>query len=70
MEMLIPCAKHWDGRSHYRAQLDDFIGAIQQRRAPFVTAESSLRALAVIEAAYGMRTPMAQPWLARMGASA
>jgi len=70
MEMLIPCAKQWDGRSHYRAQLDDFIDAIQQRRAPFVTAESSLRALAVIETAYGIRTPMAQPWMARIGASA
>jgi predicted dehydrogenase len=70
MEMLIPCARHWGGRSHYRAQLDDFIGAVQERRAPFVTAASSLRALAVIEAAYAIRTPMAQPWLARMGASA
>lgn len=69
MEMLIPCARHWDGRSHYRAQLDDFIGAIQERRAPFVTAESSLRALAVIEAAYAIRTPMAQPWMARIGVS-
>lgn len=70
MEMLIPCAKHWDAFSHYRAQLDDFIGAVQERRAPFVTAESSLRALAVIEAAYAIRTPMAQPWLARMRVSA
>jgi predicted dehydrogenase len=70
MEMQIACARHWDGHSHYRAQLDDFIGAVQERRAPFVTAESSLRTLAVIEAAYAMRTPMAQPWLARMGGSA
>jgi predicted dehydrogenase len=66
MEMQIPCAKRWDGRSHYRAQLDDFIGAIRARRAPFVSAESALRALAVIETAYARRTPMAQPWLARM----
>jgi predicted dehydrogenase len=70
MEMQIACAKHWDARSHYRAQLDDFIGAVQERRAPFVTAESSLRTLAVIEAAYAMRRPMAQPWLAWMGGSA
>lgn len=70
MKMQIPCAEHWDSRSHYRAQLDDFIDAVQQRRAPFVTAESSLRALAVIEDAYKMRTPLAQPWLARMEASA
>jgi predicted dehydrogenase len=65
MEMQIVCAKHWDGRSHYRAQLDDFIGAVRERRAPFVTAESALRALEVIESAYAMRTPMAQPWMAR-----
>lgn len=66
MEMRIRCAERWDARSHYRAQLADFVDAIRQRRAPFVTAESSLRALAVIEAAYARRTPMAQPWLARL----
>jgi predicted dehydrogenase len=65
-EMQIRCADHWDARSHYRAQLDDFIGAVRERRAPFVTAESALRALAVIEEAYAKRKPMAQPWLARM----
>ncbi len=69
-EMQIRCAEQWDARSHYRAQLDDFIGAVRDRRAPFVTAESSLRVLAVIEAAYAMRKPLAQPWLARMGATA
>ena len=69
MEMRIVCAGKWDQRSHYRAQLDDFIGAIRGRRAPFVTAESALRALAVIEEAYARRTPMAQPWLARTVAS-
>jgi predicted dehydrogenase len=66
MEMHIPCAMHWDARSHYRAQLDDFIGAVRERRTPFVSAESALRALAVIETAYARRTPMAQPWLACM----
>ncbi len=66
MEMQIVCAPKWDARSHYRAQLDDFIGAVRERRAPFVTAESALNALAVIETAYARRTPMAQPWLARM----
>ncbi len=65
-EMQIRCADRWDARSHYRAQLDDFIGANRERREPFVTAESALRALAVIEEAYAKRTPMAQPWLARM----
>ncbi len=70
MEMQIVCARHWDSHSHYRAQLDDFIGAVRERRAPFVTAESALQALAVIETAYARRTPMAQPWLARMEATA
>jgi predicted dehydrogenase len=65
-EMLIRCADRWDARSHYRAQLDDFIGAIDARRAPFVTAESVLNALGVVEAAYARRKSMAQPWLARM----
>lgn len=70
MTMQIECADHWDGRSHYRAQLDDFIGAVRERRAPFVTAASALEALAVIETAYARRTPMDQPWLARVGAPA
>lgn len=66
MEMRIVCARQWDGRSHYRAQLDDFIGAVRERRDPYVTAESALQALEVIESAYAMRTSMAQPWLERM----
>ena len=70
MEMQIRCADRWDARSHYRAQFADFLGAIRERRAPFVTAESALHALAVIEAAYARRTSMAQPWLARMRCSA
>lgn len=65
MEMQIRCADRWDARSHYRAQFADFQGACRERRAPFVTAESALRALAVVEAAYAQRTSMAQPWLAR-----
>ncbi len=70
MEMQIVCARHWDSHSHYRAQLDDFIGAVRERRAPYVTAESALQAMAVIETAYARRTAMAQPWLARMEAVA
>ena len=70
MEMQIVCAKSWDRLGHYRAQLDDFIGAVRERRMPFVSAESSLRALQVIETAYARRTPMEQPWLARIGARA
>jgi predicted dehydrogenase len=70
VEMQIRCAERWDARSHYRAQLADFIGAVCERREPFVTAESALRALAVIEAAYARRTSMPQPWLARLRPSA
>lgn len=70
MEMQIVCAASWDRLGHYRAQLDDFIGAVRERRMPFVSAESSLRALEVIETAYARRTPMPQPWLARMEARA
>ena len=66
MRMQIACADRWDSHSHYRAQLDDFIGAIRERRAPFVTAESALQALSVIETAYARRTAMPQSWLARM----
>jgi predicted dehydrogenase len=65
VKMQITCAERWDSRSHYRAQLADFTGAIRERRAPFVTAESALRVLEVVEAAYSIRTPMDQPWLAR-----
>lgn len=66
-EMHVSCADKWDARSHYRAQLTDFIGAVRDRRPPFVTAESATRSLAVIEQAYARRTPMAQPWLAWKG---
>ena len=66
MKVQIRCADSWDARSHYRAQFADFLGAIRERRAPFVTAESALHALAIVEAAYARRTSMAQPWLARM----
>lgn len=65
IEMQVVCAAQWGALSHYQAQFDDFIGAVRERRSPFVTAESALRALAVIEEAYAIRTPMAQPWLAR-----
>ena len=64
MEMQIRCADHWDLLSHYRAQFADVLGAFHERRDPFVTAESALHALAVVETAYARRTPMAQPWLA------
>jgi predicted dehydrogenase len=63
VEMRIPCAKYWDATSHYRAQLDDFIEAVRDRREPFVSASSAVHALAVVEEAYARRQPMVQPWL-------
>jgi predicted dehydrogenase len=65
MDLHLRCAERWHHFSAYRLQLRDFIDAVRTRRDPFVTAESSLAALALIEAAYACRTPMAQPWLAR-----
>ncbi|MDF2693743.1 MAG: Oxidoreductase family, C-terminal alpha/beta domain, partial [Labilithrix sp.] len=66
MEMLIRCADTWHPSSAYRAQISDFVDAVRERRAPFVAAESAVKALAVIETAYAKRTTMAQPWLERM----
>lgn len=65
IEMEVPCADAWDATSAYRAQLSDFIEAVRERRTPFVSAESAVKALAVIETAYARRKPMAQPWLER-----
>ncbi len=65
IEMQIRCADKWLPSSAYRAQITDFIGAVRERRAPFVTAESAVEALALIEDAYARRVPMAQPWLER-----
>jgi predicted dehydrogenase len=44
-------------------QWRDFAAAVRRRRTPFVTGESSLAALEVIEAAYQCRQPMPQPWV-------
>lgn len=65
MTMQVACADDWDARSHYRAQFEDFLQAFRERRPPYVTAASALRALALVEIAYARRTSMAQPWLAR-----
>lgn len=48
----------------YRDQLKDFIAAITERREPFVTATSAIRALRVIEQAYAVRRQLPQPWVA------
>lgn len=67
LRMVVQCADSWAPAGHYQAQLADFVEAVRTRRAPFVTADSALVSLGVIEAAYRIRTPIAQPWLARRG---
>ena len=68
LRMVVQCADRWAPTGHYQAQLADFVEAVRTRRAPFVTADSALLSLEVIEAAYRVRAPIAQPWLARRGA--
>ncbi len=70
LEMKIDCAERWGPTSAYRAQILDFLGAVRDRRAPFVTAESALKALEVVETAYANRRVMTQPWLTRKRRSA
>jgi predicted dehydrogenase len=47
----------------FRDQLVDFVAAVTERREPFVTARSAIRALRVIETAYSVRRQLSQPWL-------
>jgi predicted dehydrogenase len=47
----------------FRDQLVDFVTAVAERREPFVTARSAIRALRVIEQAYSVRRQLPQPWL-------
>jgi predicted dehydrogenase len=43
-------------------ELEDFIQAIRERRAPLVTGEDGRRSVALIEACYALRTPRLYPW--------
>lgn len=69
-EMRIRCADSWAGWSPYHAQITDFAAAVRERRDPFVTADSAIGALALIERAYAQRRAMPQPWLERRGGEA
>lgn len=66
-ELQLTCARSWSSLGAYHAQIADFVRAVRERRAPFVTADSAVKALAVIEDAYANRTRMAQPWVERGG---
>jgi predicted dehydrogenase len=48
----------------FRDQFRDFVAAVAERREPFVTAASAIRALRVIEQAYAVRRQLPQPWVA------
>lgn len=50
-------------RSPFHDQLVDFSEAVRERRQPFVTASSAVKVLRAIEAAYTVRTRLAQPWV-------
>jgi len=47
----------------FRDQIKDFVGAVAERREPFVTATSAISALRVIERAYAVRRQLPQPWV-------
>ena len=47
----------------FRDQINDFVGAVAERREPFVPATSAIKALRVIERAYAIRRQLPQPWV-------
>ena len=47
----------------YRDQIRDLVESVQTRRAPFVPASTTVETLKLIERAYSVRKPMAQPWV-------
>jgi predicted dehydrogenase len=47
----------------YRDQIRDLVVSVQTRRPPFVPASTTVGALRIIEHAYSVRKPMAQPWV-------
>jgi predicted dehydrogenase len=63
LEMRVSDPANSQEQNYFVAQWQDFASAMRQRRAPFVTAESSLAALGLIEEAYSLRQPMPQPWV-------
>lgn len=49
----------------FTLQLDDWLGAIEQRREPLVTGEEGRRVVDFIESCYASRQPLEKPWSAR-----
>jgi len=50
------------GFEGFRAQIDDFVGAIQDRRTAELSGESVLPSVALMEHCYAQRAPLAEPW--------
>src|SRR5678815_1581649 len=49
-------------RTVFARQLDDVVAAIRGTRPPLVGGVDGRRAVAIVEACYGVRTPLRQPW--------
>lgn len=52
----------FDMRAAFRRQVDDFAGAIREKRETFVPGVEGRRTLTLIEACYARRTPWELPW--------
>jgi predicted dehydrogenase/nucleoside-diphosphate-sugar epimerase len=50
------------GFEGFRAQIDDFVGAIQEHRPAALSGESVLPSVSLMERCYAQRVPMAEPW--------
>lgn len=51
------------GFAAYRDQIDDFLGAIRDRRKPRLSGESAVPVVGFIEECYQAARPMAEPWV-------
>jgi len=60
----------WDAQAEdeswhetFRSQIDDWLDAIRQRRAPRLSGQTALATARMIDACYSRRTPMAESWV-------
>ena len=53
------------GAAMFTLQLDDWLGAIEQKREPLVTGQEGRRVVDFIECCYARRKPLEKPWSAR-----
>lgn len=47
----------------FRAQIDDWVDAIRERRTPRLSGRSALASLELIESCYRIRQPLSEPWM-------